>query len=217
MIIAARATLSVWPIEAADPSQSAALSWSAVTAVLILGLPALEGISRLGIPSLIDREVSHRERVAIPLAGGLVGGLGLVLWDIAFVLPRDLNVPFPHSVPFYFVGAFFVEVVQHLLPMLIWLGLVHRVLLGGRWPGTTYWVGAALIAWVEPLGQLGGGFFEGYSRTFFVVAAAVTYAINLAQLALLRKSGFLAMLTYRLGLYFLWHIVWGTLRLTVLY
>lgn len=70
---------------------------------------------------------------------------------------------------------------------------------------------------VEPLGQLGGGFFQGYSTAFFVFAATVTYAINLCELAFPQKSGFLAALAYRIGLYLLWHVLWGALRLELLY
>lgn len=62
-----------------------------------------------------------------------------------------------------------------------------------------------------------GRFFSGYGPDFFIAGVAVVYFINLVQLVFFTRSGFLAMLTIRLAMYLVWHVLWGPLRLWLLY
>jgi hypothetical protein len=43
------------------------------------------------------------------------------------------------------------------------------------------------------------------------------FIFNVAQLALFRRSGFLAMYGSRLVYYLIWHIIWGHFRLAIIF
>ena len=43
------------------------------------------------------------------------------------------------------------------------------------------------------------------------------WAINICQLSILRRYDFVSMWTFRLVYYAIWHVVWGELRLRVLF
>ena len=151
------------------------------------------------------------------LAAGTASAVALIAWDVLFRLPKDMNVVGLIAVPYYLVGAFFVEVVLHLIPLALWLGLVGRLLLRGRHDAPAFWAGAVLIAALEPVSQLGSGVFSSYSTAFFLIGAMVTYGVNFVQMVVLRRDGFAPMFAYRLGLYLLWHLIWGPIRLRVLF
>lgn len=214
--LAARGLLALFPVAAVDPSQSALSGWLPLVVLLLLGLLAIYFTPRLGLPDVVNPDKSWREILAVPAVVGLFSGLGLVLWDLAFRLPEDLNEPFPQSIPFYYLGAVVVEIAQHLLP-LVFLLLIGRLLLRGKYSETVLWLAVFIVAALEPLSQFGGDFFSGYGPDFFIAGVAVVYFINLVQLVFFTRSGFLAMLTIRLAMYLVWHVLWGPLRLWLLY
>ena len=43
------------------------------------------------------------------------------------------------------------------------------------------------------------------------------FAISVTQLAIFRSAGFIHMYGFRLAYYVLWHLVWGSLRLQILF
>jgi hypothetical protein len=49
------------------------------------------------------------------------------------------------------------------------------------------------------------------------VTTANIYAINVVELRLFRRLDFLAMFSFRLTYYLLWHIAWGHARLSLLF
>ena len=74
----------------------------------------------------------------------------------------------------------------------------------------------AAVALLEPAFQIA----LSPPQTPLWVSAAVglnVLVINLVQLAVFRRCGFAAMLAVRLAYYLLWHILWGELRLAVLF
>ena len=130
--------------------------------------------------------------------------------DSLFGFSEDMNVAWPASVLFYPMIALVAEVLFHLAP----LGAV--VLLSkSRWSGLT------LDA--RSIGVIGG--VALVEPTFQVVANPTlaafvfphVYLIGFVQLLLLRKYGYVAMVAFRLSYYLLWHIVWGALRLPILF
>lgn len=217
LIVAARAALTFFPVQTAFAAQALAVSWPATLLVLILGYSGLFLAPRAGFPPLRDPEISAQQRFLWPVMAGMGAGLFTIIWDAVYVLPRDLNVSFPRSIPFYLLGAFFVEVVQHLLPIVVLTVILTRVLSGRVGRETVFWVAALLVAAVEPATQFGSGLFSSYPAGFFILGIALTYAINLLQLVLFRRRGFLAMLTFRWGFYAVWHVIWGPLRLEILF
>lgn len=217
VVLLARGALALFPVEGAFAAQAAALSWPVLLAVVVLGYFGLAAASRAGIPAFLSPDVSGRERTVWPALAGALAGLAAIGWDLFFVLPRDLNVPFPQSIPFYLAGGFFVEVVQHLLPIVVLVWVLSRLLARLVSQGSVFWAVAVLVAALEPASQFGSNLFAGYPASFFVMGIALTYAINLGQLYLMRRRGFMATLIFRWSFYLLWHVLWGTLRLQILF
>lgn len=213
LALLSRLLLSLWPAQAVTTAQTAVLQWPVFIVVLLLGFPAMYVAHQWGT---IDQDFTSIPLLLRAIGMGLVAALFLIVWDILFVLPRDVNVVGLISIPFYLTGAFFVEVVQHLIPLAAWLGIVGQFIMRGRREAIGFWIGALFIAVLEPLLQLGGGIFVGYSAAFFIVAAVLMYLINLLQLYLFRQGGFAPMFLFRLGMYLLWHVIWGAVRLRVL-
>lgn len=129
-----RLLLAIWPIEAASTSQSTLLSWPAFLGVILLSLPAVHFALRWGTRSETPPKSPSSALILRALALGALLALPLIGWDALFRLPRDLNVLGPQAVPFYVAGAFLVEIVQHMIPLALWLGFAGRLLLRGRAP-----------------------------------------------------------------------------------
>ena len=129
-----------------------------------------------------------------------------VLIDVFLPFPRDMNVPLPEALGFYPVAGFVAEAVFHLVPL-----AVMALILGTR--SLPVWAyGPAALA--EPLFQAamsGGVTLQG------VLVALHVLAFSSAQLWLFRRHGYAAMLTLRLAFYVGWHLVWGTLRLSLMF
>lgn len=217
LALISRLVLGLFPAPAATGAQAAALAWPVFVSVVVLGFPAVHYAHRWGTTTPAEPDATLSPALLRAVGLGALSALFLIALDLGFTLPRDLNVIGASTIPFYLSGAFLVEVVQHLIPLVLWLGLVGHLLLRGRHEGVVYWAGALLIAALEPASQLGGGFFEGYSATFFVVAAILFYGINLLQLWVFRRHGFVTMFAFRVAMYALWHMIWGSLRLQVLF
>jgi len=81
----------------------------------------------------------------------------------------------------------------------------------------TIWIAILLTALVEPVYQMVfGAKVNGW--TWFVVLTGVHVMLfNLVQLFLFRRYDFVTMYGMRLMYYLLWHIVWGMVRLNVLF
>jgi hypothetical protein len=152
------------------------------------------------------------------LAVGAAAGFGAIVIaaDVLVPFPRDLNAPFPDSLLFYPAIAFLVEVVFHLLPLTALLALAHRVV-GPERRGYALTICVVAVALLEPTFQavMGAG---SDPATWVPIAVWVhVTAINLSQLVLFRRYGFVSMLTLRLAYYLAWHVVWGHYRLRLLF
>ena len=152
--------------------------------------------------------------VAIVLPTVLVGLTILV--DALVVLPADLNVPLPTALLFYPVAAFVIGVLFHLLPLAVAL-IARDALLPTVERSTLLWGTFILVACFEPVLQLQFGFAEGLPSWALGLIIATIYAVNLTQLLTLWRYDLVTMLAVRLVYYLHWHLLWGTLRLEVLF
>lgn len=217
LALISRITLEVWPVEAVHTSQSALLDWPVFVIVLLLGFPAVHFAENWGVSPTASGKRSTLRIILKSFVGGALLSILLIIWDLIFVLPRDMNIVGIISIPFYTSGAFLVEIIQHTIPLAIWLGILGRLFFRGSYQRVIFWIGALIVAALEPISQLGGPFFTGYPPAFYVVGAGAINAINLFQLYIFRRNGFVPMFVTRLGMYFLWHVVWGMIRLQVLF
>jgi hypothetical protein len=124
--------------------------------------------------------------------------------------PRNMNVPLPQAWLFYPAMGYMVEVFFHLAPLaVLWTGLRP---LRPRLEESAY-VGLCLglTAVIEPTFQV---VLEPHPRLFTWLHV---FGFNVAQVVLFRRHDFLTMATTRLVYYTYWHILWGTVRLTLLF
>lgn len=140
----------------------------------------------------------------------------IILVDSTIVFPANMNVAFPQSLLFYPVIGYVVEVVFHLLPLTLLVFVLVTVFKRAGYEHIAL-ASILLVSVLEPI-------YQALSLDMVVYPAwAVTYVgghvllINLAQLLLFKRYDFVSMYSFRLVYYLLWHIVWGYLRLKLLF
>ncbi|MEW9919146.1 hypothetical protein AB2B41_06005 [Marimonas sp. MJW-29] len=169
----------------------------------VLGLPLLRYIrARFG-----KQTRSLRARTAfwlLPLGAFLA--LPPIAIDLLHPFPRDTHVVLPRSLLFYPAIAMVAEVVFHLVPL-----AAAAALSAQRRPRVLLVLPAVLT---EPLFQ--AAFSGGLTIQAILVFGNVTL-ISAAQVWLFLRLGFAAMIGLRLAFYLFWHVIWGTLRLPLLF
>ena len=137
-----------------------------------------------------------------------------ILVDLNMVFQADMNIKFPESLLFYPVIAFFVEILFHVLPLTILL-----IALISIFNKTSYkkllWITMLLVALLEPTYQAIN--MTQYPAWAVIVVWVNLFLFNLTQLSIFKKFDFILMLTFRLLYYLCWHIIWGHIRLQVLF
>jgi hypothetical protein len=140
----------------------------------------------------------------------------IVLFDTQVPFPADVNRPYPDALFFYPSIAFAVEILFHVLPLTLLLFGITALFKNTTFE-TIIWPCILLVALIEPVFQTvtgSSGTHPGWATAF---VAAHIFLINLVQLALFKRYDFVSMYTYRLAYYALWHILWGVVRLRVLF
>jgi hypothetical protein len=155
-----------------------------------------------------DRRTSLVWRVWLPIVFGLVLGVVAILVDRAthwttlaaeaMKLP-SIHIDAPASYLIYPGGAIIVSILYFalLVPLFLWI-----------FRGRGFWVIAALVALIEPCTQdlhMTGGL------AMTVAVFAEDYALNLGQVSLFKRAGFVAAVLLRIVFYVVWHMVWPML------
>ena len=82
--------------------------------------------------------------------------------------------------------------------------------------GTIIWASILAVSFIEPIYQ--ARFMIGGSPTWAIVYVGVhVYLINIVQLSVYKRYDFLSAYAFRLTYYALWHVLWGHLRLGLLF
>lgn len=206
--------LNYQPVQFIRPEQQALLSWPIVLMTVAMGLTGYFLSRRTNIPDLLDENVRTKCRFIMPALIGIGFGVVLVLLDVTFKLPADLNIAWPYSVPYYLQGAIFSD-IQHFFPLVFLVWLVSGLIMKDRWQDQTYWTAAVLISLVEPM-QMALVTPQAIDL-FRVILIVYIFSVNFMQTVCLKRAGFLSMLSLRLGQYLVWHIIWGAIRLDLLF
>jgi hypothetical protein len=186
----------------------------------VLGTSAVVGLGLVSLGFL-------QYRGWFPVHEGGRGGLATaVLLSIPFLLPvvlvdwmggfpSDINVTAPESLLFYPAMALVAESVFHLVPLTALLAVLD---LSGQDPdrATVVWWSIVVVALIEPVFQVvwASGQSPWWANTY---VAFHVLAINLVGLHLFRRFGFFSAYAFRASYYAVWHIVWGFLRLDLLF
>jgi hypothetical protein len=143
-------------------------------------------------------------------------GLAMILVDLKFVFPADINRPFPDSLFFYPVFGYVVEVVFHLLPLALFLTLLTLIFKGLDFDKTA-WLCIFMVALLEPIFQTILGSSRAYPTWVTGYVFLHIFLINLFQLLIFKRYDFVSMYSFRLVYYLIWHIAWGYARLKLLF
>lgn len=186
--------------------------YAAVLIMFILGLALLSAL-------LLDG------KFAIYRSGdykGLLVAVGLTLPFAAVILlvdrlapfPENINVPFPGSLLFYPAIAYVVEILFHILPFCL-VYFILRFMTGGEGSPGVIWASILIVSLLEPVFQV---IASGHDTPWVSVYLALhLFTFNLVQLLLFKRYDFLTMYAFRFSYYILWHILWGHLRLGLLF
>ena len=138
-----------------------------------------------------------------------------ILVDIGVKFPASMNILFPESLLFYPVIGFCVEIVFHVLPLSIlilifgWLFPTERTKI--------LWLSLGIVSLIEPAFQAISGFSENVPAWVLAWIGVHVFLINLLQLVIFKRNGFVWMYLFRLVYYVFWHVAWGYFRLRILY
>lgn len=134
--------------------------------------------------------------------------------DLKFPFSREMNIPFPESLLFYPVIAFFVEILFHVLPLSILLLLTTTIFKAADL-NKVIWISMLLVATLEPTYQI--YFMDDFPTWAMAVIWLNLFFFNIAQLYIFRRYDFISMYVFRIIYYLLWHIIWGYFRLDFLF
>jgi len=139
----------------------------------------------------------------------------VILADFWIGFPQDINVLLPWSLLFYPTMGLVAEMSFHVLPLA--LLLVPLKLFEVRDAEKLVWPAILLVSAIEPGFQIRSALAsQSYSLIDIFVALHIFF-FSLVQLYAFRRHGFVLMLAIRLYYYLGWHIVWGSLRLPLLF
>lgn len=139
----------------------------------------------------------------------------MALVDIVEPFPSTINLALPSGIFFYPSIGFVVEILFHLLPFtLIWIAVSRTG--HDQDQRTLTLLTVFVVASFEPVFQ---SLISPASASPVkeIAVFLIIYGINAQSLLLFTWSGFVSMYTLRLFYYLFWHIIWGYLRLDILF
>ena len=181
----------------------ALLGFAALTYLLLRGWLAIFAVRNL--PGL-----------AVAAALAVLFALLMIGFDSRIILPEDVNRPYPDALLFYPTIGFAAEIIFHVLPLTLLL-LITTTLFKSVTFAQLIWPCIFLVALVEPILQTVWGYSRPYPWWVLALIALHIFLFNLAGLALFKRYDFVTMYSFRLVYYLLWHIVWGVVRLQLLF
>jgi hypothetical protein len=191
------------------PPVMAALIVVAVAAAAHIVLRAL------GAFYLFRVETPRRGLVLAALAAPVLA-VPTIIADLTWNFPPGINVAPPQAFLFYPLMGYVAETAFHLVPLSLVL-LAARLVTGARPSGRIVWAAIAVAAVVEPVFQASGIFGTGSVAALEIFMLAHLMAFSVVLLALYRRYGFVTAFAFRLVYYLVWHILWGTARLQILF
>ena len=178
----------------------------------VVGGAAFWVLSRFGFVIVEGRRTLAGLRLAAIFATVLA--IAVVVADVLLRYPEDLNVPVPRALLFYPAIGLTAEVAFHLVPLAVLLPVLNAVVPRvGR--ERVAWFALAVVAVAEPVFQVlvgggGTGSLDVYTWVHVLLFASL-------QLYVFRRFDFASMYGFRLVYYVYWHILWGTIRIPVLF
>lgn len=185
----------------------------ATTSLTLVGVAALAFLRTTGFFE-IDARGPALKKLARPAGLATLLAVPVIAVDLAGGFPEDLNVLPPQSLLFYPVIALVAETVFHLVPLALLILGARSIL--KRSSERVLWPCMLLVSIPEPILQVVSGWGDSPSWATAYVGVHV-FVFNVLAVYLYKRQDFLSMYSFRFVYYMHWHIVWGFLRLRVLF
>ncbi|MDH5368535.1 MAG: hypothetical protein OEW99_00805 [Gammaproteobacteria bacterium] len=141
-------------------------------------------------------------------------GVIIVIADLILKYPQNINIQPPAAFFFYPAIGFVAEIAFHVVPLTLLL-FVLKPLSDRLGQKRIVWLCILLVSSIEPTYHV---LFTGYYFTWMNVYTWIhIFVISLLQLYVFWKYDFVSMYLFRIFYYIYWHIVWGVIRLDVLF
>lgn len=140
--------------------------------------------------------------------------LTAILVDINNPFPKNMNIEFPKALLFYPAIGFLVEILFHVLPLYVFLSLFTLFLKKLSHKKAIY-ICIVIVATIEPTYQ--AIYMDSSPNWAIIVTWLNLFLFNITQLAIFKKYDLITMYSFRLIYYAFWHIVWGYIRLNLLF
>jgi len=146
----------------------------------------------------------------------IFGSIAILVDFTARVYPADINIQFPESLVYYPAIGFFVEILFQVLPLTVILVILTSLSKKISF-NKIMWASIFVASLPEPVFQV-TSLFSGQSLLWFAVfELARIFLVILSQLTFFRRYDFVTMYWFRIVYYIFWHILWGNLRLVLLF
>jgi hypothetical protein len=182
--------------------------------VILLGIITLTYLFYTGHFQILKKERIKKSIIFLPLT--LIFLTGAILIDLIFTFPEDINLLLPNSLLFYPMIGFIVEIIFHVVPLSLLFALLMNIFKNVDKKRITI-ICIVIVSIIEPFYQFvfsGGSGFPLWIRTLDMIRL---FFFSLVQLYIFKNNDFLSMYSFRLVYYLLWHVIWGTIRVTIFF
>jgi hypothetical protein len=197
-----------------------------VTALMILTVYGGLGVLgrhlslKLGIPDLLDSNITNRRRFLRPALSGIGIGLVLIAVDTLFASRYDAaplpHPPFPTSLAASVVAGIGEELIFRLFFISFWVWLVSHLILRKRAGTRVYWMVALASAAVFAAAHLpsvmilaGLESIELLPLHLVVEIFLLNGIVSLGAAYHFKNAGFLGAAGVHLWTDIVWHVIWG--------
>lgn len=143
--------------------------------------------------------------------------IGFILVDCYLVYPKDVHILFPQSLLYYPVVGFIAEVFFHLLPFAFCFFLLSHLFTKAK-KQTILVICIGVTSLAETIFQMSDPLEAGDSPLLlFIIETLLLTATDIYALWNFKKYGFITLYLFRIFYYLTWHIVWGMVRLELLF
>jgi len=171
----------------------------------VLGWFLLRPIYWRGLGLIRVEGVGMRHFAGLLMLGAVLAVPAIAI-DLVWRFPQDMNLAMPEALAFYPAIALVAEVLFHLFPLSLFCLLAPKA--------TPVWLLLMPVVFVEPVFQMLVN--TGPRLQSWLVFASVSL-VSASQLWVFWRFGFVAMMGLRISFYLFWHVLWGAMRLSLLF
>ena len=141
---------------------------------------------------------------------------GAIFVDVTFPFPIDINLPFPKSALFYPIMGYVVEILFHIVPLTTLMGFLVKALKNVDREKIIF-ACILIVSILEPVYQYMLTPLIGKPLWLDIFDGGRLFLFSFVELNILKRYDFVSMYSFRLVYYLLWHILWGSIRLLILF